>query len=153
MTPVLCMHIVDCRRGNVIIPFFLDVAEAHLNELCRTYPSVHYESAYSAFVNTANDIYNGQVDLMLTGQTKNLMELVSSIEWFGPYMAKKNTEFEADYHVSDKIQIKVPRRKGKKLKKLKTIKLISRPSTRSIRASKLAACSAVNTFLLFFLRN
>ena len=124
------MRIVDCRRAN-ILPFFLAATEKHLNEGCRTYPQVHYDSAYSAFINTAEAIYNGQVDLMLTGQTKNLMELVSSIEWFGPYMSKKNAEFEADYHASDKIHIKVPRRKAKKLRKLKTIKLISRPSTRS----------------------
>jgi len=113
---------------------FKKFTESHLNQGCRTYPQAHYDSAYSAFINTAEAIYNGQVDLMLTGQTKNLMELVSSIEWFGPYMAKKNAEFEADYHASDKIQIKVPRRKAKKLRKLKTIKLISRPSTRYLDA-------------------
>lgn len=104
----------------------------HLDKACKTYPSAHYESAYSAFINTANDIYTGQINMMLTGQTKNLMEICSSMDWFGPYMSKKNAELEAEYHSG--AQIRSPKRKAKKLRKIKTIKLITRPSTRYLDA-------------------
>ena len=66
--------------------------------------------------------------MMLTGQTKNLMEICSGMDWFGPYMSKKNAELEAEYHSG--AQIRSPKRKAKKLRKIKTIKLITRPSTR-----------------------
>ena len=80
-------RIVECRWDN-ILPFLLDTTENIWMKAAELIaPQDHYDSANSSFINTAEAIYNGQVDLMLTALASYILRQLLMIIIILPCMS------------------------------------------------------------------